>query len=355
MSITPGPIVLLGSGETSPSVRKVYDWLFSRLATPVQVAILETPAGFEPNSDYVAGQIGVYLTTRLQNYRPAVSVVPARKRNTPFSPDDPALLTPLDGADVILIGPGSPSYAVRQLQGSLAWQQVQANHRLGATLIFASASTIASSRTALPVYEIYKVGEELHWKAGLDFFGAYGLTLTFVPHWNNNDGGADLDTSHCYMGQARYDQLVDLLPDAHTETAAIVGIDENTALIIEPGAGQCRVMGPGGVTIIRAGQTHHFAGGSTFAATMLGPFHLPAGDSGLPQPVWEETQARRAAAYAKRQERPEPPAAVLALMAARAAARQEANWAEADSLRARIEEAGWQVMDTPNGPQAEPR
>jgi hypothetical protein len=46
-------------------------------------------------------------------------------------------------ADVIFLGPGSPSYAVRQSQDSLAWQYLVARHRLGAGLALASAATIA--------------------------------------------------------------------------------------------------------------------------------------------------------------------------------------------------------------------
>jgi len=52
-------------------------------------------------------------------------------------------------------------------------------------LIFASAAAIAVNRHALPVYEIFKVGEDLHWKLGLDLFGQYGLDLTIVTQWNN--------------------------------------------------------------------------------------------------------------------------------------------------------------------------
>ena len=49
------------------------------------------------------------------------------------------------------------------------------------TAIMASAAAIAASAYALPVYEIYKVGEDPHWKPGLDFFSLYGLSLVLVP------------------------------------------------------------------------------------------------------------------------------------------------------------------------------
>lgn len=354
MSANPGPVVLLGSGETSPAIRKVYDRLFQRLATPVHVAILETPAGFEPNSDFVAGQIGVYLEKRLQNYRPQIAVIPARKKGTDLSPDNPDLLGPLHGADVILMGPGSPTYAARQLRDSLAWQTLQACHRLGATVIFASATTIASSAATLPVYEIYKVGEDLHWQPGLDFFGAYGLKLIFIPHWNNNDGGAELDTSHCYVGTARYDALVKMLPATVGKDFTIVGVDENTALVIEPAQGKCSVQGPGGVTVIRAGQTQRFAGDATFAATELGPFRPVADHADLPADVWKKTCVEVERAHRLRRTTPVPTAAILALVEERQAARTARDWARSDQLRDEIAAQGWQVMDTADGPVLEP-
>ena len=146
---------------------------------PIRLAILETPAGFEPNSHHVAEVIEDFVAKRLQNFRPQIEIAPARRRGTEFSPDDPNTVTALLEANVILMGPGSPTYAARQLLGSVAWDTLLTRHRMGANLILASASTIASSACALPVYEIYKVGEDLHWKQGLNLFEAFGLELVF--------------------------------------------------------------------------------------------------------------------------------------------------------------------------------
>jgi hypothetical protein len=187
----PGLIVLFGSGETSASGRKVFDWLLRRLPAPVRVAILETPAGFELNSAQVAERIGEFLGHRLQNYHPQVTIVPARKRGTPFGPDEPGIAALLPGADLLFLGPGSPSYAVRQLQASLVWNTLLACHRLGAALVLTSAGAIAVSAYALPVYEIYKVGEDLHWHTGLDFFQPYGLSLVFVPQLTGSKESLD--------------------------------------------------------------------------------------------------------------------------------------------------------------------
>jgi hypothetical protein len=113
--------------------------------------VLETPAGFEVNSPVVAGRVADFIRVRLQNDKPEISVLPARKKNTAFSPDDPEILHPLFETNLNFIGPGSPSYAARQLDNSLAWHMLVARHRVGAALVMASAASIAAGAFTLPV------------------------------------------------------------------------------------------------------------------------------------------------------------------------------------------------------------
>src|SRR3990172_13298947 len=112
LELHPGPVVLLSSGETSPSGGQVFETVVRRLAIPPRVAILETPAGFELNSALVAGRVADFLRRRLQNYSPEIAVIPARKRHTSFSPDNAELIQPLLSANLIYAGAGSPTYAV---------------------------------------------------------------------------------------------------------------------------------------------------------------------------------------------------------------------------------------------------
>lgn len=221
-----GPVLVFGSGEISPGAHHAYRTLFAALHRPIRLSILETPAGFELNSHWVACKVANYVEEHLQNFVPEVTVVPARKRGTHRSPDDPDIVAPLCRARVIYLGAGSPTYAVRQLRDSYAWHMLVAWQRLGAGVIFASASVLAASSYTIPVYEIYKVGEDVHWRKGLDFFGQYGLSLAFVPHWNNTDGGANLDTSRCFMGRPRFEQLAAMLSPG----VVVVGIDEKSHL-----------------------------------------------------------------------------------------------------------------------------
>ena len=340
----PGLIALLGSGETAAAGGRVFELLARGLPRGFRAAILETPAGFELNSERVAGRIATFAQARLKSYGARVDVVPARRRGSAFSPDDPAVSESLLRADLIFAGPGSPTYAARQLAGSLAWDRARARHALGAALVFASAGAIAIGRHTLPVYEIYKAGHDLHWQPGLDLLGPFGLELVVVSHWNNAEGGADLDTSHCFVGKERFDELAARLPAGVT----ILGLDEHTALIIDVARDRAEVLGQGRVTVQREGREESYADGAAFPLSRLGRFHradiLPL----LPEAVRREALERAAAP-------PEAaPAEVVELAAARQTARAARDWSRADELRSRIEALGWQVQDTPEGPALAP-
>jgi hypothetical protein len=336
-----GLIALLGSGETSLSGGRIFDIIAQRFHQPVHIAVLETPAGFELNSAQVAGRVGEFLKMRLQNYNPIVDVIPARKRGTSFSPDDPEILRPLLIADIIFMGPGSPTYAVRQLRGSLAWDLIRARHRQGTALVFASAAAIAMSEFVLPVYEIYKAGEELQTVPGLGLFADFGLSLSIIPHWNNSDGGAELDTSRCFIGMDRFIQWCALLPAGHT----VVGLYEHTGLIIDFDAWDCRVSGISSVTLLRECNPEIHPAGKVFPMEELGETHYPMkpGDD-IPAAVWEMV---RSPGLVKEIE--EVPANVVQLAEQRIQARLHNDWVLADALRQKIEILGWAISDTPEG------
>jgi hypothetical protein len=342
----PGPIVLFGSGEASPMARRVHAAALSQLTPPIRACVLETPAGFEPNSARVAGRLADFLRQRLSPFNVQVEVVPARKRGTLLSPDEPDVVAPLLEANYLVLGAGSPTYAAKQLDGSLAWHMILARHRLGAPLILASAAAIAASAHALPVYEIYKVGEELGWKAGLNLLGPFGRNVAIVPHWNNREGGAELDTSHSFMGQERFERLLGLLP----ADVDVVGIDEHTALMLDFAAGLGVVFGRGGVTWLRDGSPIHLDAGASMPLAALGLTRHPESRDDIPQAVWD------AACHTDLSSSPnlEPPEPVRALVTARAQARASGDWGLSDQLRLEIAAAGWQVRDTPQGPLVVP-
>jgi cyanophycinase-like exopeptidase len=243
----------------------MHDFLLARLPRPATVAILETPAGFQPNVEHVAAKIGDFLLQNLRNYQPRVLMVQARKRGTPFDPDSPQIAHFVLPADYIFLGPGSPTYAARQLRDSLTLRHMLTRHAEGAAIGFASAAALAAGAWLLPVYEIYKSGEELRWEPGLDLFRPYGLSFTIVTHWNNKEGGRDLDTSRCYMGERRFEQLCGMLPSE----SIVLGVDEHVTCVLDLSANQCHVLGPGGVTIIAGSRRTTYRGGEDFSIDEL--------------------------------------------------------------------------------------
>jgi len=261
-----GRIALFGSGETARVGRRVHELLLGAYQKPVPVAVIETPAGFQPNTNTLAVDVKAFFEHGLQNFKPQVTIVPARHRGDgPHGTDDVSLLEGVEMASYVFAGAGSPTYAVRHLAESRLWRTIGDRLEDGATLALASAMALAVSNHTLPVYEIYKVGEDLAWKQGLNLFGSLGLDLTIVPHWNNNEGGTKLDTSHCYMGTERFNELRSMLP----EETVILTIDEHTACVLDLGAEIARVHGNGQVSVIRGEERETYKADDTFPLSRL--------------------------------------------------------------------------------------
>ncbi|WP_448576710.1 cysteinyl-tRNA synthetase [Thermomicrobium sp.] len=261
----PGTIALIGSGETAHAGRQAFAALFAQLPPPVRVAIMETPAGFQPNAALVARRLAQFLYEHLPEFQPEVRFVPARRRGSVYDPDSSLVAEPLEWADCVVAGPGSPTYMVRQLAGTLTWRLLVERWSSGLRLAFASAAALAISRFTLPVYEIFKAGADLHWVEGLDLLGSLGYSLAIVPHWNNREGGDELDTSRCFMGQERFAALRRLLPSG----TVILGIDEHTACVLDFAARSGRVLGSGTVTLLTPEREFVFHRGERFPLDLL--------------------------------------------------------------------------------------
>ncbi len=335
-----GQIAFLGSGETSLAGGRLFETLARKLDQPIRIALMETPAGFELNSAQVVGRVGDFMKTRLQNYKPIADVIPARKKESAFSPDDPKMIEPLLHANVIFMGPGSPTYAIRHLKDTLAWNVIRARHRMGATLIFASAATISIGAHALPVYEIYKVGQDVHVVDGLNLFGDFGLHLSFTPHWNNAEGGVDLDTSRCFVGMDRYAEWCNLVPSENTT----LGLDEHTGIIMDFESGMCEISGVSSVSLVRECDPKIHPSGTKFALSELGEIRIPDPlENDIPARVWDMV------ANVPALEEDKPPDEIIALAQERLAARANKNWARSDQLRDEIANEGWTVQDSKEG------
>ncbi|HEX7593733.1 MAG TPA: hypothetical protein VF429_06135, partial [Anaerolineae bacterium] len=263
-----GTITLMGSGELTDSMAKVHRALLARAGASPSAVFLDTPAGFELNIDEITARAVEYFK---QRFDVTLQVASFKSRNRATALEVEMALRVLRRANFIFAGPGSPSYAIRNWRGSAIWDTIVARLMVGAQLVFASAAAIGIGCCSLPVYEIYKAGEEVDWIDGLDLLGLFGLKLAVIPHWNNAEGGA-FDTRFCYMGEPRLKILESKMPfDVVT-----LGIDEHTACTFDLVAQTCAVNGAAQVTVRYGGRETDYPAGSTFSFAQLRAANLGA-------------------------------------------------------------------------------
>src|ERR1700730_9422084 len=290
----PRLFALFGSGETSPVMTSVHQELIARVSDPdVNAILLDTPFGFQENADEIAFRIVAYFR---QNVGSEITVASFRHSERSTALEVEQFLRSISDANYVFAGPGSPTYAVRHWRnhGVVRDQLVEKVAR-GGCLAFASAAAIGLGAYALPVYEIYKVGDDPWWTEGLDVLGEIGVRCAIIPHYNNREGGSQ-DTRYCYLGESRIRLLESMLPD----DAVILGVDEYTACIIDVDAQTVTVHGPGGVTVRRRGTERRWERTTFPFRELLGAASTPsvlAGDGrgggsiGEDSPLLEQTRA----------------------------------------------------------------
>lgn len=256
-----GIIALMGSGELTSTMVEVHKELLSRVPAPARAVFLDTPAGFQLNADHLSNKAVEYFRRHIHQNM-AIASYKSKETCSPFE-EEQAFRT-LRQSNFILIGPGSPSYAVRH------WHQTPVPEILtkciesGGCLVAASAAALTVGRFTLPVYEIYKVGQDLHWVDGLDILGHFGFNLAVIPHWNNAEGGTH-DTRFCYMGYPRFLKLESLFP----QHVSVLGLDEHTACLLDLETEEAIVRGIGQVTLRRNETEIAFSKGERFPLDLL--------------------------------------------------------------------------------------
>jgi cyanophycinase-like exopeptidase len=246
-------LVIMGSGETTPGMRGVHREILSGLPEHPECRLMDSPFAFQENADELVERIAGYFAESVGQQVARVTL--------PADADALTLeraLADIRVADWLFAGPGSPSYARRCWTGTpvpeaLAGVVAPGRH---SALLFASAAAVTLGDWALPVYEIYKVGEDPRWEPGLGLMSQIlGWRCAVVPHYDNREGGTH-DTRFCYVGGRR---LARIEPELD---GFILGVDEHTALLIDLDRRVASVRGRGGVTLRVAGQEHVLPAGT---------------------------------------------------------------------------------------------
>ncbi len=252
-------LAIIGSGETSPTMVTVHRELLSRLEpTGPQAIVLATPYAFQENAPDVSTRTQRYFADSVGlQVRVAAGTSPnadpgmAPPLIPPDAEDEARQAAAIRAADWVFAGPGSPSYALAHWQAGPVAAGLRDRVLAGDGLtVLASAAAATAGRFTLPVYEIYKAGGAPRWLDGLDLLGSFGLTVALIPHYDNAEGGR-YDTRYCYLGERRLAAMERSLP----ADAAVLGVDEHTAVLIDLRTGDVEIRGRGGMTVRRSGHS----------------------------------------------------------------------------------------------------
>lgn len=265
----PRLLAIMGSGETAPTMVTPHREIVGRLGAPPPPAVLlDTPYGFQENAHEITQRAVEYFGHRVQlPIEVAGFPGPLAADHTQRSPlAEAAALSRLRTAGWVFAGPGSPSYALSVWRRSPVPEALATKLAEGGALVFASAAALTLGRFSVPVYEIYKVGQPVHWLDGLDLLRAVGFegSCVVIPHYDNAEGGTH-DTRFCYLGERRLAAMEALLPD----DAWVLGIDEHTVLIVDLDARTAVVSGRGGLTVRRRGASRRFPAGEPLSLARL--------------------------------------------------------------------------------------
>ena len=251
-----GLLVVMGSGETAPTMVKPHRSIFERVGDRPAV-LLDTPYGFQSNADDISTRAVGYFAASVGR---TVDVVPWRAAPPPGLARERAIAM-LGAAGWIFAGPGSPTYALKHWRGTPVEAALVGVLNRDGVVVLASAAALTLGSHTVPVYEIYKAGFDPRWEPGLDLVRQVtGLTAVVIPHYDNAEGG-NHDTRYCYLGEDRLSMMEAELP----EETFVLGVDEHTAVLLDLGERVATVVGNGRLTIRRAGHAITYPAGTVLS------------------------------------------------------------------------------------------
>lgn len=270
----------MGSGETAPTMVKVHRAVVERIrdaladessgsGTGVQRGasegvlglLLDTPFGFQTNASELCARAVTYFR---ESVGASLEVAGMRSHEDLTGERAHEIIARMVELPLVFAGPGSPSYALRQWRDTLVPSVISEKLTLGGAVTFASAAALTLGSVTVPVYEVYKVGEDPHWLEGLDLLSALGLPAVVIPHYDNTEGQTH-DTRYCYLGEQR----LSLMEKQLEPGTFVLGVDEHTALFIDFGAASATVMGMGGATVRVRGISERIEAGETAALEQI--------------------------------------------------------------------------------------
>ena len=236
LSPMPGPVALVGSGEFLPTMAEVDAGLLATTGRPrPRVVILPTASW--PDGDEVFRRWAAMGVEHFQALGAEVEPVLLRDR---VDADDAAHVQAIGEADLVYLSGGKPGHLTESLAGSAVERALAEAHERGAVLAGCSAGAMTLSARHFDLPKKWMLWP-LRWRDGL----AVVPSATVVPHY---DAWPE-PVSAMFVLQA-------------PRGMAVLGIDEDTALIGRDGTWQ--VHGQGRVTVWHGRNRERFRRGEVF-------------------------------------------------------------------------------------------
>lgn len=372
-------LVLMGSGETSPTMVTPHQNILKEINGPK--LILDTPYGFQENADELSSRIESYFSVNVGHKTEPIKL----RSKSANSSELATAISQINSAAWVFTGPGSPTYALDTWKSTGASEALKALLNRG-TLVVSSAAALTVGTHTMPVYEMYKVGNDPYWVDGLNLLGiATGLSAAVIPHFNNAEGGTH-DTRYCYIGERRIRTLEDQLP----ADVFILGIDEHTGVRFDIEEKTAHVFGKGAMTVRMGGTEWKVESGNFLTvdeilkhtgvrlasapniskSVLTAQYVSELLEAGNVNDAVEalldldkverdiDTRAQVHALVTRLGELAASPKVdietivgpyIEALLAARESARKSGNWSEADAIRDRLVELKVSIKDSKDG------
>jgi cyanophycinase len=223
MSNRSGAIALVGSGEYLEVMTETDRFLLETLGGPAQARVVLIPAasGLEPGMPEHWNKLGADHFTRL-----GAQVKPARLV-TREDACDPQILHLLEEANFFYFSGGNPNYLIETFYHSPAWQIITRRHSQGAVLAGCSAGAMAFGGFTTNIRAM-RQGQPPEWVPALGLLPG----IITLPHFDRLSG---------VISQELFKSLLETAPFENGQVQALLGIDEDTALVRlpeNPGANQ---------------------------------------------------------------------------------------------------------------------
>lgn len=227
-----GPVALVGSGEFLPVMAPIDQQLLE--SRPKRVAIVPTASGLEGE-----GSVGRWLDLGESHFRSLDAEIVAVRALDDESADNVANADAVAGCGLIYYSGGDPSHAIATMHNSATWAAVVSAWNDGAALAGCSAGAMMmGSVSASP--------RRSDLLPGLGLFDR----LCVLPHFDRLDARPG---------------MTDSVRERLQSDITLLGIDENTCVIVDPATGIGTVAGDGRAWLINNDARQSFDAGQSVA------------------------------------------------------------------------------------------